>query len=105
MSEKRAQGNKPHRRHSDNSSKRILLITVAGRGEDYWKYTLTLWCYEVKELIEQEYNVKVCILTREEDSTLPRVYVNNVFVFEGVPGEEGYLIELLKGTIERILYV
>jgi len=80
--------------------RRVLKIIVAGKKGDYWRHTLTSWCHEIKELLEEEYDISIEILTREEECLLPRVYVNDILVFEGVPSEEGYLIELLKGIIE-----
>lgn len=77
----RKQGN------NNTSYKRTMLTIVAGRKRDYWKHTIASWCREVKELPEYEYGIRVIVLTREENSILPRVYVGNLLAFEGVLGE------------------
>jgi len=57
----------------------------------------------VRELLEGEYGVRIKVCERDEDCELPRVYVGGELAFEGVPGEEGYLIELLKLAVEERL--
>lgn len=98
---KRQQDSELCRRNNNTDFQKQLMIIVAGKKGDYWKRTLTSWCYEIKELLEHEYNIRLIILDQEENCNLPRVYIDGMLVFEGVPGEEGYLIELLKIAIEQ----
>ena len=57
----------------------------------------------MRELLEGEYGVGIRVREEDEDCELPRVYVGGELAFEGVPGEEGYLIELLKLAVEERL--
>ncbi len=79
-----------------------LRVRVQGRSGDYWRYTLSSWLREVKELLEQEYNVSIEIVEEDVDIGVPRILVENEIILEGVPGEEGYLIEALKKILDEI---
>jgi len=83
-------------------NKRRLSIIVAGKNDDYWRDTVYMWVLEVKEILENEYNIELNVELGEYDSELPIVLVENEIAFVGVPGEEGYLIEYLKKTLDRI---
>ena len=80
----------------------MIIIKIKGR-KNYWRYTIKSWCLEIKDLLEYEYNDKVTILEEDGDNELPQVYVNEIFVFEGVPREEGYLLELVKKVLDKII--
>ncbi len=80
-----------------------LRVRVQGRSSDYWRYTLSSWLREVKEILEQEYNVSLEIVEEDVDIDTPRILVENEIVLEGVPGEEGYLIEALKKALNEAL--
>ena len=82
---------------------RRVAVRVKGRKGDYWVYTLESWLRELRWLIESEYNVVAEIKVEESNTELPQVYVNDILVLEGVPGEEGYLYEALKKALDVIL--
>jgi len=81
---------------------RRVTVTVAGRRGDYHVWTLATWCYELKEFLEEDLGVKLAVEVMEEDSELPRLYIDNTLVFEGLPGEEGYLIEIIKHYVSAM---
>jgi len=83
------------------NAKDRLNIVVAGKRGDYFVWTLATWCRELRDFLEEELGYKVTVEVREEDAELPRLYVNGILVLEGVPGEEGYLIEILKHFVEK----
>jgi len=79
------------------------MVVIAVRGKDnYWRHTIYLWLLEVKNILEYELHEPVEIIVLEGDSEDPELIVNNVLVGKGVPGEEGYLIEILKKAILRL---
>lgn len=80
-----------------------VTIRVAGRKGDYWKYTITSWLHEIKDILEQEYGIRIRVIEEDEDRDLPAIYIEDQEVGEGVPGEEGYLIEVLKKALDRIV--
>ncbi len=80
-----------------------LRVRVQGRSSDYWRYTLSSWLREIKEILEQEYNVSLEIVEEDVDIGVPRILVEDEIVLEGVPGEEGYLIETLKKALDEVL--
>ena len=81
---------------------RRFKIRVQGRRGDYWRYTVSSWLREVKDILEQEYHVLLEIIEEDVDLELPRILVEDELVLEGVPGEEGYLIEALKKALDRL---
>lgn len=80
-----------------------VIIRVAGRKGDYWRYTIVSWLYEVKDILEQEYGIRIRIIEEDEDRDLPAIYIGDQEIGEGVPGEEGYLIEILKKVLDRMV--
>jgi len=66
-------------------------------NDRYWCYTLSSWVYEVKDIIESEFNEEVKVLeelcSECEDNQL---YVNGDLILIGTPSEEGYLLEIIK---------
>ncbi len=85
------------------SSRGEIVVRVIGRRGDYWRYTITSWVNEVKDILEQEYNVRIKVVEEDGDVELPLIYVGDHLVLEGVPGEEGYLIEVLKKAFDNII--
>ena len=81
-----------------------VVFVVRGKRNDYWRYTLYSWMLEVKDVLESEYDVAVEVLLEDSDIPLPIICDDrgNVVV-SGVPSEEGYLIELLKKHLDRVL--
>ena len=70
--------------------------------DDYLGYTLCSWIEEVKDVIESEHCVEIVYRCRRTDRCGeydPKLLVNDVPVLEGIPGEEGYLIEVLKKVL------
>ena len=86
-----------------NESRSEVTIRVRGKRGDYWRFTITSWLYEIKDILEQEYNIKIRIVEEDEYRNLPAILVGDVEVGEGVPDEEGYLIEILKKALDRII--
>ncbi len=79
----------------------MVKITVRGR-DNYWRYTLYLWLLEVKSVIEYELGESLEITVLNSDNEYPELIVEGELVGEGVPGEEGYLIEILKKALLRV---
>ncbi len=73
--------------------------------DDYLGYTLREWLREVKDIVEEEHCVELVLAGERkecrEDSLDPRLYMDGELVLEGLPGEEGYLIEVLKHHLDR----
>ncbi len=77
-------------------------IKVVAKGRPtYERWTLHQWLIEVKEIIEDEYGVEIEIEVWDDENLLPILIVNEKEVFHGLPGEEGYLIEILKHALEE----
>jgi hypothetical protein len=70
-------------------------ITVKGRN-NYWRLTVHAWLLEVKDILEKEVGEEVEIEVIDGLSEDPELYVDGFLVGMGVPGEEGYLIEIVK---------
>lgn len=83
--------------------KRKIIITIGGYEGDYWKYTLIQWINEIKDIIEKEYEVSVEVKSANEDVEMPILYIDGIPVMIGVPGEEGYLIEIIKKFLNNYL--
>lgn len=61
-----------------------------------------MWLLEIKGILEKELNESIHVEVIDGDSEDPEFYVDGYFIGSGVPGEEGYLIEILKKT-RRVL--
>ena len=73
----------------------VLRVVVKGR-DNYWRFTLYSWVLEVKDLLEKELGENLEVSIEDSDSEDPELYINGYFVGKGIPGEEGYLIEIVK---------
>ncbi len=76
-------------------------ITVKGRN-NYWRLTVHTWLLEVKDILEKEVGEEVEIEVIDGLSEDPELYVDGFLVGMGVPGEEGYLIEIVKKAYSMI---
>jgi len=76
-------------------------ITVKGRN-NYWRLTVHAWLLEVKDILEKEVGEEVEIEVIDGLSEDPELYVDEFLVGMGVPGEEGYLIEIVKKAYSMI---
>ena len=76
----------------------MVRIVVRGRGGDYHVRTLLAWLSELREFLEGELGEPVEVEFAEEESEYPLLYVDGELVFEGLPGEEGYLIEIIRSA-------
>lgn len=79
-----------------------IVLELKGRN-NYIKWTLKQWFYEIKDLLENEYNTKLCLKDIESLDEDPSIEYRGEVVVVGLPGEEGYLIELLKKLLDRII--
>lgn len=79
----------------------MVRIEVRGRRGDYHVRTLLAWLEELRGFLEGELGEEVEVGFKEEDSEYPLLYVDGELVFEGLPGEEGYLIEIVRSTVDR----
>lgn len=82
---------------------RRFKIRVQGKRGDYWRYTVSSWLKEIKDILEQEYHILLEVIEEDADLELPRIFVENELVLEGVPGEEGYLLEALKRVFDKLI--
>ncbi len=82
---------------------RKVKVTVKGRPGDYWRYTLSQWLLEIRDILESEYSVEVVVDEEDADVDEPVILVDGEVALVGVPGEEGYLIEVLKRVLDEKL--
>lgn len=73
-------------------------MIVRGRS-NYWRHTLYLWLLEIRDILEYEIGERIEIEVLDSSSEDPELLVNGELIGKGVPGEEGYLIEILKKAI------
>ncbi len=79
-----------------------IKTTITGKPS-YEKWTLHQWVLEVKDLLEEEYGVEIIVESMDTGDVEPGLLINDQLVLKGLPGEEGYLIEVLKKAFEEIL--
>ncbi|MEM1619388.1 MAG: hypothetical protein QXU97_04550 [Fervidicoccaceae archaeon] len=79
----------------------MIRVSVRGRPS-YWRLTVYSWLLEIREILEGELGEEVSIEIEEGESELPELLVDGVPIGEGVPGEEGYLIEIVKKAVESL---
>ena len=85
-----------------HSEKEIELI-VKGKKGDYWVKTLLMWLEEVREILEQEYNIKLSFKFIEDTTLELPIIVSSTgeIVFSEILEEPGYIIEYLKKYLDR----
>ena len=86
-----------------NSNEKVIIVTVRGRN-NYLRWTLVQWFMEIKDIIENEYGIRLELKILDSDEDYPVIMHGDRIVFEGLPGEEGYFIEILKKIVENELY-
>lgn len=78
-----------------------MRITIKSKP-NYWRFTVYNWLLEIKDILESELGEKVEITVVEGDNDEPEFYLNGFFIGMGVPGEEGYLLEIIKKAYYRV---
>jgi len=78
-----------------------LRIVVKGKP-NYWRFTLYSWLLEVRDILSLEIGEPVEVLLVDGESDEPELYINGLLVCVGVPGEEGYLIEVVKKAVASL---
>ncbi|MEM4534538.1 MAG: hypothetical protein QW764_00670 [Desulfurococcaceae archaeon] len=85
------------------SSGVIMVVKIVVRGRNnYERFTLFSWVLEIKGIIEQETGEPVEVAVVDAECEEPELYVEGYYVGSGLPGEEGYLIEIIKSALIRI---
>ena len=86
-----------------NNNEKVIIVTVRGRN-NYLRWTLVQWFMEIKDIVENEYGIRLELKVLDSDEDYPVIMHRDRIVFEGLPGEEGYFIEILKKIVENELY-
>jgi len=86
----------------ENNKEKVIIITIRGRN-NYLRWTLIQWFIEIKGIVENEYNIRLELKIIDSNEDYPVIMYRDRIVFEGLPGEEGYLIEILKKIVENEL--
>jgi len=73
-------------------------ITIRGKP-NYWRFTVYSWLLEIKDILSQEIGEEIEVEVLDGESELPELYINEHLIGSGVPGEEGYLIEVIKKAV------
>ena len=80
---------------------REVALRVKGH-DNYWRFTLASWLREIKWLIEEEYCVRVSIVVEDSSNQDPILLLGDEVILKGIPGEEGYLHEVIKSALESM---
>lgn len=84
--------------------RRRVVIEVRGKRGEYWAETAYAWLQEeIAELLSQEYGIDIEVKFVEEDRDEPILVCCGAYKLEEIPGEPGYLIEMLKKLLDRAL--
>ena len=75
-----------------------MKITLRGKP-NYWRFTVYSWLLEIKDILSQEVGEDIEVEVLDGESELPELYINEHLIGSGVPGEEGYLIEVIKKAV------
>ena len=75
-----------------------MKITIRGKP-NYWRFTVYSWLLEIKDILSQEIGEEIEVEVLDGESELPELYINEHLIGSGVPGEEGYLIEVIKKAV------
>lgn len=84
-------------------------VEVVGPEKDYPSYTCYLWLLETKDLIEEDFGVKVDVRWEKSKEKLssykyfPVLLIEGKEVFVGLPSEAGFLYEIIRGFLIREL--
>jgi len=87
----------------ENKVEKVVIVTIRGK-DNYLRWTLVQWFMEIKDIVENEYGIRLKLKVLDSDEDYPVIMHGDRVVFEGLPGEEGYFIEILKKIIENELY-
>ncbi len=83
-------------------NERVIKLKVLGRPS-YNKWTLHQWVLEIKDVLENEYGIHLEIEVVDTIDEEPILMIEDDIVLEGLPGEEGYLIEIIKHNLDKLL--
>ena len=83
-------------------NERVIKLKVLGRPS-YNKWTLHQWVLEIKDILENEYGIHLEIEVVDTIDEEPILMIEDNIVLEGLPGEEGYLIEIIKHNLDKLL--
>ncbi|MCD6195995.1 MAG: hypothetical protein J7J82_04335 [Staphylothermus sp.] len=83
-------------------NKQVIKLKILGRPS-YNKWTLHQWVLEIKDILENEYGIHLEIEVVDTIDEEPILMIEDNIVLEGLPGEEGYLIEIIKHNLDKLL--
>ncbi len=83
-------------------NERVIKLKILGRPS-YNKWTLHQWVLEIKDILENEYGILLEIEVVDTIDEEPILMIEDDIVLEGLPGEEGYLIEIIKHNLDKLL--
>lgn len=83
-------------------NERVIKLKVLGRPS-YNKWTLHQWVLEIKDILENEYGIRLEIEVFDTIDEEPILMIEDNIILEGLPGEEGYLIEIIKHNLDKLL--
>ncbi len=78
-----------------------IKVTVIGRKNSYYVETLKEWFLEIKDILERNLGKQVLFEIEDSESEIPIILVNGKRAFEGLPDNEGVLIEIVLSNADK----
>lgn len=85
----------------DSVLTREISIFIKGKPS-YEKWSIYQWILESTEILEREYCVVINIYIVDSLDETPVVVVEDI-VIDNIPFDEGYIIEILKKVLDKII--
>ncbi len=76
-------------------------VTIIGMENSYYVKTLKDWFMEIRDILEENLGKQVEFEVKDSDTEIPIMLVNGKEVFEGLPDNEGTLIEIILSNANR----
>lgn len=80
---------------------RVIHILIRGKPS-YEKWSIYQWIVENIDILEREYCVKISVSMIDGLESTPVIIIDNEVVYN-IPFDEGYVIEILKKVLDRII--
>jgi len=74
-------------------------VTIVGMERSYYVRTLREWFLQIKDILEEDLGKQVELEIKNSNSEIPIILVNGREVFEGLPDNEGTLIEIILSNV------
>ncbi len=81
------------------------MVYIVVKGKNYYTYTLISWLSYIKDMIKQLTCTDIILKHVHNDNEIPELWIDNEKIYEGLPDNEGELLEVIVYKLHKLGYL